>query len=250
MKRLLIILIVLVVATGCVKVIAGEEEHIDVASLHNQRIGASANDLLSDKRYTALRVEIQYMEGFEPDREALYNLRIFLQKYLHKPDGIFIETKQIAPATHTELTRQDVMELERKSRTVYSKGKELGLFILYTNGRYINPKILGLAYQNTSAVILGKLIQNHSGHIGQPDRTKLETTVLLHEMGHLLGLINRGSVMESDHQDEDHEGHCSNKKCLMYYSIGTDDRFAYLIKGTIPELDEQCAADLKANGGR
>lgn len=228
------------------KVIAGEEELADKAYLHNLRIGASAKDLLRSDRYTALRVEIQYMEGFAPDQTSLNNLRVFLEQYLDKPDGIYLEVKQIDPAADKIINREDVLELERNSRSVYTNGKELGLYILYTNGRYINEKIAGLAYRNTSAVLFGQMIRDHSGKIGQPDRTKLETTVLLHEVGHLLGLINKGSDMVSDHQDEDHHGHCNNKECLMYFRIGTDDRYGYLVKGRIPELDVHCQADLQA----
>lgn len=250
MKKLLYALALIVVATGCVKVIAGEEKQVDISAMHRQRIGFSAHDLLSDEKYTSVRVEIQYMEGFAPDPEALYNLRAFLWKYLNKPAGIFIETKQIDVAADSILNRKDVLMLEQQNRTVYNNEKELGVYLLYTNGAYINPKILGLAYQNTSAVIFGKMIQDHSGKIGRPDRTKLETTILLHEAGHLLGLINTGSEMLSAHQDEDHTSHCSNKDCLMYYLIGTDDRFGYLVKGKIPELDAHCEADIKANGGR
>lgn len=250
MKIFLYTAMLLLIASGCVKVIAGEEDQTGIRAMHRQPLGFSAHDLLSDEKYTALRVEIQYMEGFEPDTEALYNLRAFLWKYLNKKDGIFIETKKIDNAADTVLNRADVLLLEGQNRTVYNREKELGLYLLYTNGAYINPKILGLAYQNTSAVIFGRLIQNHSGKIGQPDRTKLETTVLLHEMGHLLGLINNGSEMLSDHQDENHHGHCKNKDCLMYYRIGTDDRFGYLIKGKVPVLDAHCEADIKANGGR
>ena len=243
-------LLLIILFTGCIKVIAGEKESIDISKLHNQRFGASAHDLLSDERYTSLRIEVQFVPGFEPDKQALNNLQVFLEKYLKKPQGIFIETKEIAPLLDTVLMREDLVAFERTSRTVYTKKKELGIYLLYTNGTYVNPKILGLAYQNTSAVIIGQLIQSRSGKIGQPDRTKLETTVLLHEMGHLLGLINKGSAMISDHQDDNHESHCSNKDCLMYYSIGTEDRFGYLVKGSIPVLDEHCEADLKANGGK
>lgn len=250
LKIFLSVLTLMLVTTGCIKVLAGTEEQAGNIAWHHQRIGASARDILSDQQFTSIRVEIQYMEGFEPNREAIDNLRAFLWKYLHKPDGIFIETKQIAASPDTVLSRTDVLALERQSRTVYNRDKELGLFLLYTNGAYINPKILGLAYQNTSAILFGKMIEAHSGRIGQPNRTKLETTVLLHEVGHLLGLINKGSEMLLNHEDEAHGGHCNNKQCLMYYRIGTDDRFGYLIKGNIPELDAQCEADLKANGGR
>lgn len=250
MKRLIYLVAVALFATGCVKVIAGEEKKVDVAALHNQRFGYSANDLLSDAKYTSLKIEVQYMTGFAPDEQALKNLHIFLAKYCNKPDGIFINTKEIDPIADTILRREDVVALERRSRSEYTGDKTLAVYLLYTNGAYVNPKILGMAYQNTSAVIFGKLIKAHSGKIGQPNRTKLETTVLLHEMGHLLGLINKGSDMQSDHQDDNHESHCSNKNCLMYYAIGTEDRFGYLVRGNIPELDEHCEADLRANGGK
>lgn len=250
MRRWIIQLVVFVALAfalaGCMKVIAGEEELTDKAYLHNQRIGASAKDLLQANQYTALRVEIQYMEGFAPDKASLYNLQAFLQQYLDKPDGIYLEVKQIDPAADKIINREDVLGLERSSRSVYTTGKDLGLYILYTNGRYINEKIAGLAYRNTSAVLFGQMIKDHSGKIGQPDRTKLETTVLLHEVGHLLGLINKGSDMVSDHQDEDHHGHCNNKECLMYYRIGTDDKFGYLVQGKIPDLDVACQSDLQA----
>lgn len=249
MKQWLLMVLLAFLITGCVKVIASEEEAVNANYLHNKPIGTSATDLLRSDKYTSLRVEIQYMEGFEPDKESLYNLRIFLQQYLDKPDGIFLEVKQIGKTANPVLNRQELLELERNSRTVYTRGKELGVFILYTDGHYINEKIAGLAYLNTSAVLFGKMIRDHSGKIGQPDRTKLETTVLLHEVGHLLGLINKGSAMLSDHQDEDHQGHCRNKECLMYYRIGTDDRFGYLVKGKIPELDVHCQADLQAISG-
>lgn len=231
---------------GCERVIAGEEERSDKAYLHNLRIGASAKDLLRADRYTAVRVEVQYMEGFEPNKTSLYNLQAFLQQYLDKPKGIYLEVKQIDPAADKIINREDVLGLERIYRTVYTQRKELGLYILYTNGRYNNEKIAGLAYRNTSAVLFGQMIKDHSGKIGQPDRTKLETTVLLHEIGHLLGLINKGSDMVTDHQDEAHHGHCNNEDCLMYYRIGTDDRFGYLVRGKIPELDVHCQADLQA----
>lgn len=250
MKQFMYIFAFLILATGCVKVIAGEDEQIDVAALHNKRFGYSARDFLSSEKYASLKIEVQYMPGYKPDEQALRNLHLFLARYLNKPAGIFINTKEIDPVTDTVLSHHDLVALERKTRSEYTQKNTLAVHLLYTNGGYVNPRILGLAYQNTSAVIFGKLIQKHSGRIGQPDRTKLETTVLLHEMGHLLGLINKGTEMHSDHQDDDHESHCTEKACLMYYSIGTQDRFGYLVRGDIPKLDAHCEADLKANGGK
>ena len=42
-------------------------------------------------------------------------------------------------------------------------------------------------------VIFGKTIHDNSGALGQTSRTKLESTVLDHEFGHILGLVDIGS---------------------------------------------------------
>jgi hypothetical protein len=251
MKMSVVILFFLLIfCPSCVKSIAGEEETIDYAALHNKNFGASAHDLLSAEKYKSLKIEIQYMPGFKPDREAIYHLYTFLKEHLNKPEGITIITKEIAPDSSELLTTADVKAIEQKNRTAVTNGSQLALYILYTNGKYINDIIFGLAYRNTSAVIFGENIKKYSGRIGQPNRTKLEATVLLHEMGHLLGLMGKGTPMQEEHHDETHASHCKNRKCLMYYSIGTKDKFGYLIKGDIPTLDEHCLADLKANGGK
>lgn len=244
------LLFLTMILPGCVKSIASGEKAIDHAALHNRSYGSSAHDLLSADKYTALKIEIQYMPGYRPDREAIFHLYQFLKERLNKPDGISIATRQIEPESEKVLNREKVMAIESKNRMAYSDDRTLALYILYTNGIYVNDKIFGLAYRNTSAVLFGENIKNYSGRIGKPDRTKLEATILLHEMGHLLGLMGKGTPMLEDHNDERHVSHCQNRKCLMYFAIGTDDKFGYLIKGKIPELDEHCLADLKANGGK
>jgi hypothetical protein len=249
-RAVVLISFLLLFLYGCVKSIAGEEESIDYETLHNRSFGASARELLSDEKYTSLKIEIQYMEGYKPDKDAIYHLHSFLQKLLNKPQGITIVTREIAPLEDKVLSRDEIIAIERKNRTAYTKGNQLAVYILYTNGMYVNDKIFGLAYRNTSAVIFGQNVMENTNKIGKPNRTKLEATVLLHEMGHLLGLTGKGSALQSDHYDDKHVSHCRNRKCLMYYGIGTDDKVGYLVKGQIPKLDKDCLADLKANGGK
>ncbi len=123
--------------------------------------------------------------------------------------------------------------------------------ILYTNGQYTgSANTLGIAYRNTSIALFGKTIHDNSGGVGQTSRTKLEATVLEHEIGHLLGLVDLGSSMQVDHKDSSNGNHCNNKNCLMYYASETTDILGFIITGSIPQLDTNCKADLKANGGK
>ena len=98
--------------------------------------------------------------------------------------------------------------------------------------------------------ILGKTIHDNSGGIGQASRTKLETTVLEHEFAHILGLVDSGSTMQTNHKDAAHGNHCNNTNCLMYYASETTDILGVLLTGSIPVLDANCKADLTANGGK
>jgi predicted Zn-dependent protease len=237
------------VITGCVKTIAGEEDSLIDFSFHERNFGASSQEFLKSDKYTSLRVEVQYMKGFKPDRAALKNLKDFLEKHLNKPEGIFVITKEIKPTGKLVLNRQEVDSIRKVNRTVYSTINQIAVHILYTDGDYINNSILGEAYRNTSIVLFGKSIKDNSGRISKPSRTTLETTLLLHEFGHLLGLMDKGSPMYTDHKDASNHSHCQNKNCLMYYGIDIEDKFGPLIKREVPQLDDDCLFDLVANGG-
>lgn len=221
---------------------------IDPNSLHNRSVGSSANELLSNSKYKALLVEIQYMPGFAPDAGAVSHLQNFLSTHLNKPDGVSIVTKEIPAATKESLTADEVHAIEKANRSAFSADNQIAVYVLYTNGDYAENKVLGVAYRNTSVALFGKKIRTNSGGVGQPSRTKLEATVLEHEMGHLLGLVDVGSPMQTPHKANGN--HCSNQSCLMYYAAETTDMLGFLVTGNIPGLDAHCISDTRANGGK
>jgi hypothetical protein len=190
------------------------------------------------------------MTGYQPDPAALDHLVAILSGILNKPSGISIVTKEIPSSGNLSLSVNDIISIERKNRTVFTTGDQLGIYILYTNGNYVDANVLGVAYKNTSVVLFGKKIQDNSGGIGQASRTKLVATVAEHELGHLLGLVDLGSSMQNNHKDGVRGNHCSNSNCLMYYASETTDILGFLITGNIPSFDANCRADMTANGGK
>ena len=221
-----------------------------INTANDRVVGASANELLSTAAYTTLNVEIQYMPGFPPDPTAINNMTAFLNTFINKSGGITIHQTQIAASGKTTLSLNDVALIEKNNRTAFSSGSTIAVYILVADAAYSDPSVLGVAYRNTSVCLFGQTIQQNSGGIGQVNRTKLVTTVVEHECGHLLGLVDLGTAMVTNHKDATHGNHCNNQNCLMYYASETTDLLGFLITGNIPTLDANCVADLRANGGR
>lgn len=248
---LLIIIFFFIILSGCRKTFDPFSSNPgDPDYFYNRPVGASANELLSSNKYKSLKIEIQYMAGFDPQGTTITHLQNLLTSILNKPSGISIVTKEIPAHNSAALTIDQVFEIEKANRTVFSIGDQLGVYLLYTNGYYSDNNVLGAAYRNSSMVLFGKNIKDNSGGLGQASRTKLESTVFEHEFGHILGLVDIGSTMQVNHKDTGHGNHCNNSACLMYYTADTRDVLGFLITGNIPSFDANCLADLKANGGK
>ncbi len=251
MKNFLIIFLLFLFATECRK---AESSFVNNPggdlSLHNKPVGASANELLASSKYTSLKIEVQYMTGFQPDAAAFSHLQTLLTGLVKKPGGVTLVMKEIPASSSITLSASDIFTIEKNNRTAFTSGTELAVYCLYTNGDYTDANVLGVAYKNTSFALFGKKIADNSGAVGQASRTKLVATVTEHEMGHLLGLVDIGSAMQVNHKDAAHGNHCDNTNCLMYYASETSDILGFLVTGSIPSFDANCRADMTANGGQ
>lgn len=222
----------------------------EINAENNKSVGASANDLLSSSKYSTLKIEIQYMPGFQPDPASISNLNSFINSLVNKPNGVIITQTQIPSSGKTSLTLNEIATIEQNNRTAITSGNQMGVYFLFTDANYSQANVLGIAYRNTSMCLMGKTIKDNSGSIGQTSKTKLETTVLEHELAHILGLVDIGSPMQTNHKDAAHGNHCNNSNCLMYYASETTDALGFLVTGNVPTLDANCRADLTANGGK
>lgn len=218
--------------------------------------GESAHDFLSAAKYTALTVQVQPVQGREPDSETIHNLQGFLEARLNKPGGIDIVVSTPLPPTQPSVySLAAIRQIETATRKVYSGGETATAYILFIDGDSDqsngSTRILGHAYGPSSMVIYQNAIFELSGGIGQPNRAVLETTVASHEIGHILGLVDNGSTpVDPGHHDQPNGAHCANEGCLMYYAADLGDVVANLLGGSIPAFDTDCVNDLRANGGR
>jgi hypothetical protein len=228
--------------------------NIDKA-VNQKPVGASAESFLRDSEFAELVVEILYVEGFKPTTEAIDNLKDFLLSTLNKPGGIIIKQSSIPSPGLAPYSVNDIKAIEDEHRTEYNTDVTLASYVFFADGEYSensgSSRVLGIAYRNTSMAIFEATVHDLSDQLLEPDRAMLESTIINHEFGHVLGLVGNGTATQSDHQDDAHGHHCDVEECLMNWVVQTGDVIENLANAQeVPQLDSQCLADLQANGGK
>jgi hypothetical protein len=224
--------------------------------------GDSANDILSNNTFTKLLIEIGYVTGFQPTAEAMNNFQAFLQQRTFKQD-IEIQYLELPSPNETDLTLQEIADLESENRTAYNEGSTLAIYIYFadapsdTDDPQEGTVTLGAVYRNTSMVIYEATVRDLAMNSSQVTVEDAESASLNHEFGHLLGLVNLGSAAVNDHEDPNAEHHCDINGCLMRAELqfgggllGVMNKRISAGKAAVPGLDSECILDLQANGGR
>lgn len=251
MKKLIaVVTLAFLVLISCSKD-STEEDANGVVKANNKRaLGTSANDLLSENKFDSMLIEVVYVEGFEPSTTAINNLVSFLNNRVNKSAGITVEKRAIPSPGNESYSIAQIIDIEDDNRIHYNGGSQIAVWAFFADAKSSTDTntsvVLGTAYRNTSFVIYENTIQKMSNSAFKPSRTVLESTVITHEFGHILGLTNIGTPLKSDHEDPDHKRHCKVTSCLMYWESESGN----VLGGVVPQLDAQCIADLRANGGK
>lgn len=247
--------------------------------------GASANDILSNNKFTKLKVEIAYVVGFKPKRQTIDELVRYLKLHTFKEEVETVYLELTSPEKE-ELTVQEIADLEGENRTVYNDGDTLGVYIYFADAPSDGDELeegvvtLGAVYRNTSMVIYERTVKLLAGRNLLITDADVEIATVNHEFGHLFGLVNLGTPAVNNHEDTEAANHCTIEGCLMRAKLqfGTaSGKSSKLIaknelksacslsgksvlkmlennasKGSrnwVP-LGAECVIDLKANGGR
>ncbi|MEX1192519.1 MAG: hypothetical protein WED10_13220 [Brumimicrobium sp.] len=250
-KFLFSIVVLLLAFQSCKKDDDSDDSTNNHTQDNNSSVGSAANAILSDDYYEKLTLEILYMPGTVPNDNSVNNIKSFLLSHVNKPLGIDVVMNEVNSSGQSSYSSGDIENIETQYRQHFNSDKTIATCMIFVDGEYAeNDQVLGIAYKNTSMAIFGKTVADNSGGISQPTKTKLESTVMNHEMAHLLGLVDIGSPMVENHKDSNNGSHCNNDECLMYYASETTEIASFLIGNDVPELDQNCNNDLIANGGK
>lgn len=228
-------------------------------------VGSASEDFLS-ARSRALNIETIAVGEAELASETQEYFKAFINEHLQKPDGIdFTQAQRVSINTQGRAyyTSQDLRNIEQIYRRTHFQNGARTAFLLVLDKPFFSDsattQTYGLAYSATSMAIFTRSIEETSSMSPYTSLSTIEASVLAHEFGHLLGLVNRGTTPQANHEDTSHGtgGHCINRRCLMHYALNIPlslmENWFYALNITnhiLPNFDEDCLLDLRRRQGR
>jgi len=216
--------------------------------------GVSISDYIRADRYTAMVFEVDRVPEVIPRAASVANLVATAESVLDKPDGITAVDDDVLASAGADpsWTTGELRALADASRDLVVDDGTVVMQLLYVNGRWSESNsVIGLQIRRNTVVIFAERIdsacQGTFPLIQAQLCRGLESTVLAHEFGHAIGLVNNGLPMVDDHEDPDHRAHDPDSNCLMYWAAEGSDVASALgnqITGGGPEALEFCPASL------
>ncbi len=220
-------------------------------------VSAQILDYLRGDRASSLTVEVDYVAGTEITSEAQAHFVARLGTVLDKPGGVTVQLDEVIPShADTPWELEELRTLAAERQTLDGGADGTVLHLMFVDGRFTIRGVLGAALSATSIVIFRETIDQvcDSPSVLPLQRASvcgaIEATVLLHETGHVIGLVNRGLPMVEDHEDPERRGHEATEGCLMYFAL--EDAGDFALDGFLggdPEPIDFCAgsmADIQA----
>jgi hypothetical protein len=202
--------------------------------------GATAPALLSAST-PGLRIEVDYVADRPPTRAALTLLRQRLGEVCDKPSGVEVVVDDPLPRSsgRKRWTTADLQLLEAERRDLPRQAGWETIYVVLVEGEG-EPELgtwpLGYAYGPTSVAVFIDQVRSSANQTNGD----AEAWVLLHEVGHLLGLVGRGAPQVTFHEDLEHRHHCVEARCVMRKTADARDT----------DYGPRCREDLRAAGGR
>jgi hypothetical protein len=231
--RVLLALVVLVLSAGCLGATPRESFPLGYEE-----------EVLWSKPFRDLVVEVDHAPGRAPSPSAIEHLVSTLREVTRKSQ-IAVEIAESLPEeSGKQWRRNELMRLEETTRDGEHRAPTALMRVLYVAGVSEETGVIGQALKGFPpfAVIYRDAFRPPEP-AGPPLGTdSIERAVLVHEVGHVLGLVNYGVPMQREHEDPEHPHHSRNPDSVMYWSIDLQEGISAIL-GVGRELPDRFDAD-------
>lgn len=208
-------------------------------------------------------VQIDHAPGRAPSALALEGLSQVMQHVGARPSFTIQQT--IEP-TDGNYSSEDILRLHRNlysgSPTTWSLDDQTVLHLLYLDGstppRQAGQVVRGVAFLRTGFPVMAifaddlsttSLYRASVSLPGQSNAT-FERSILIHEYGHMLGLVGCGTPQVHPHADPASECHSAHHESVMYPNLHTsEDPFTWALDDEMQPVwrfDQDDWADIRA----
>jgi hypothetical protein len=189
-------------------------------------------------------VEVSTQAGAGPQQASIDHLTAVLRRVSGKTVNV-AQGRSIGGGAKS--WSADELRSTADAGAAQGKGRAV-IHLLFVHGTFGGDTgVLGVAVRGDAAAIFTDQVTSSSTPL--VGSTGIETAVVTHEVGHLMGLVDL--YLHTGRQDPDHPGHSTNSKSVMYWAVESN-LVADLLQGGPPkDFDRADLADLQTirNGG-
>lgn len=201
-------------------------------------VGSTARRILAKGAFTKIIIEVLHVEGRYPDPAALGHLVATVREVSGKV--VELTAADPLPPKETPYSVHEMQDLSKKRKTA-SSDPTLSIVVMSLDGSLEDaPLAIGASVGATVIAIFPDKIRNIT-----KDPAGIQAAALVHELGHILGLIDIAIESPRPREHPEHRGHSTSRTSVMFWAVGRADIALEL--GTLPprDFDEDDLADLQ-----
>ncbi len=202
-------------------------------------VGDVAPALLQPGRGDRVVLEVRAQDGAEPRQATLDHLVSVLKSASGK--SVVVDGIDGIGGGAREWSQRDVIAAAAAAAQVESGRSQVVLRLLFLRGTYGGDRgVLGVAVAGDVAAVFSDQVDSAAGLLVDP--AVVEDAVSMHEIGHLLALVDL--ILGTGRGDPDHPGHSRNRRSVMYWQVESS-LITQLLDGGIPrDFDADDRAEL------
>ena len=150
--------------------------------------GDSKSDYLLNDKYKKIVIEFDRLESCQIDDDTLKEFIELVDQYTYKDEGSMLIESDIVPDNGSSYSFDDIVSFSKYYRNKNTGDDTATLYIMCLSSSKDHPTNIGITHGSDAIVIFDQALTDTVGRKGGLEKSLLQLSTMLHELGHQLGL--------------------------------------------------------------